>query len=104
MHQGIDPPDQFLIFLTIELDEAGLGDGDRNRMEAFERDDLGHEARALCLEHLPDRLVAALRMLVRLGVGDALVEQPDVQILQAPDPKPWGEEPFADKANLVFRV
>ena len=41
-------------------------------------------------------------MAVCLGVGDALVEQPDVQFLKALDPKAWSEEAFAHEANLVL--
>jgi hypothetical protein len=51
--------------------------------------------RPLRLEHLPDRLLGDLGMLVRLGIGDAAVEQQRVQFLVAADPQPRREEPLA---------
>jgi len=48
-------------------------------MEAVERADIGHQARTLLLEHLPDRLVRDVGMFVRLGVGDASVLEPGIQ-------------------------
>lgn len=55
------------------------------------------------LEHLPDRLIAQLRMLVGLGVGNALVEQHAIQLFQALDPQGRREEPLAHQADLVLR-
>ena len=73
-------------------------------MEAIESTDIGHKGCALCLEHLPDHLVAAFRVFVRFGVGDALVEQPDIQLVQTFDTQARGEEPFADQADLVLNL
>jgi hypothetical protein len=39
---------------------------------------------------------------MRLGVGDALIEQPHVQLFHAFDANAWGEEAFAHEANLVL--
>ena len=39
---------------------------------------------------------------MRFGVGDALVEQPDVQLIQALNPQAWREEPLTHKADLVL--
>jgi hypothetical protein len=52
---------------TVDVYVDGLGDGRRYGVEAVEAADIGHEARALRLEDLPDRLVAQLRMRVRLA-------------------------------------
>ncbi len=41
---------------------------------------------------------------MRLGVGDALVEQPAVQLLVAPHPDARGEEALAGHANLVLNL
>ena len=41
-------------------------------------------------------------MLVRLGVGDAAVEQPGVQLLVARHPQPRREEPLAHQPDLVL--
>jgi hypothetical protein len=41
-------------------------------------------------------------MLVRLGVGDAFVEQPGVQLFQVLEPQARREEPLPHQSNLVF--
>src|SRR6202040_2157780 len=64
--------------------------------------DIRNELRPLRLEHLPDRLVGQLRMAMRLGVGDALVEQPGVQFVKVLEPQSRREEPLADQPDLVF--
>jgi len=50
----------------------------------------------------PDRLVGQLRMAMRLGVGDAFVEQPSVQFVKILEPQPRREEPLAHEPNLVL--
>ena len=71
-------------------------------MEAVETAGMRNQARPLGLEDLPDRPALELGMAVRLGIGDALVQQPGVQLLVAPDPQPRGEEPLAHQADLVL--
>src|SRR5258705_11150224 len=41
-------------------------------------------------------------MAVRLGVGNALVQQPGVQLVEGFEPQPWREEALPDKPNLVL--
>jgi hypothetical protein len=41
-------------------------------------------------------------MAVRLGVGDALVEQPGIQLLKVLEPQTRCEEPLADEPDLVL--
>jgi hypothetical protein len=41
-------------------------------------------------------------MTVRLGVGDALVQQPGVQLIEGFEPQPRCEEAFTDKSDLVL--
>jgi hypothetical protein len=41
-------------------------------------------------------------MAMRLGVGDALVEQPGVQFIKVLEPQPGREEPLADQPDLVL--
>ena len=60
-------------------------------MEPVKPSGIAHQARPLCLELLPDRPFTNLRMAVRAGVGDALVEQPGVQLLVALEPYPSGD-------------
>ena len=61
-------------------------------METIEGASVTYQMRPFGLEHLPDRLIGLLRMLMRFGVGDALIKQPDVQLIQAFDramPESW---------------
>ncbi len=73
-------------------------------MEAVERTTTGNQGATLRLERLPDRLLGPLRMLVRLGVGDALIQQPGVQFLKALHPQARREEPFPHQADLVLHL
>src|SRR5439155_280286 len=71
-------------------------------MESVEPARIGNELRPFRLEHLPDRLLGQLRMAMRLGIGDAFVEQPGVQLVVGLEPQPWREEALADKPDLVL--
>ena len=55
-------------------------------MEPVKAAPIRHEARPLVFEHLPDRPVGNLGMRLDLRPGDALVDEPVVEFLQAPDP------------------
>ena len=70
--------------------------------EAVERPAQLHQARPFVLEHLPDRPVLELRMLGALGVGDALIFQPGVQLGQALHPRLGAEQLVAQIADLVL--
>jgi hypothetical protein len=63
---------------------------------------IGHELRPLCLKHLPDRLPGQLQMMMRLGVGDAFVREPGIQLIVALEPQTWREEALARKPDLVL--
>src|ERR1700716_1852947 len=41
-------------------------------------------------------------MAVRLGVGNALVQQPGVQLVEGFEPQPWREEALPDQPDLVL--
>src|SRR5690606_28022336 len=56
----------------------------------------------LGLEGLPDRLVRSLGMAMGLGKGDALVEQPSVQLLIIPEAQPRCEEAPVHQPDLVL--
>jgi hypothetical protein len=83
-------------------------------VEPVERPGIGHEVRPhspcartngaqwLIFEHLSDCLVALFGMAVCLGTGHGLVQERGVQLVQAFDPKAWGEEPFPDPPDLVL--
>ncbi|MEA2987739.1 MAG: hypothetical protein QOG83_450 [Alphaproteobacteria bacterium] len=88
------------VFVIVEAHQAGLGDRCLHRVEAIEPTRIGNELRPLGLEHLPDRLLGQLRMAMRLGVGDAFVEQPGIQFVK--EPQPWREEALAHEPNLVL--
>lgn len=71
-------------------------------MEAIERADIGDQARPLGLKHLPNRLVRDVGMLVRLGMGDASVLEPGIQLGVGFELRPRHEEPPSKHANLVL--
>ena len=52
------------VSVVVEPHEAGLGDGSRNRVESIERANVGHQARSLFFEYLPDRLLPHLGVFV----------------------------------------
>ena len=58
----------------VESHEAGLGDRGLHGVEPVEAAAVGHEARPLGLEHLPDRLVGNLGVALDLRPGNALVD------------------------------
>ena len=88
------------IFIVIEAYQARLGDRRRCRVEAVEPARIGHELRPFGLEHLPNRLPGQLWMMMRLGVGDAFIEQPGVQFVVALEPQPRREEALAGEPDL----
>jgi hypothetical protein len=61
-----------------------------------------HQACAFFLEHLPDGPILELRVLGSLGVGDALIFQPRVQLGETLHPRLRSEELVAQIANLVL--
>ena len=90
------------VTVLVEPHEAGLGDGGRDGMESVKRSDIRDQARPLGLEHLPDRLVRNVGVPVRLGVGDASVLQPSVQLRIGSELRPRHEEPPSKHADLVL--
>src|SRR6476646_2656955 len=92
------------VFVVVEAHQAGLRYRYRcrYRVESVEPAGIGNELRSLGFEHLPDRLFGQFWMPVRLGVGDALVQQPGVQLVEGFEPQPRREEAFTDKPNLVL--
>ncbi|MNI29735.1 hypothetical protein D3C73_835580 [compost metagenome] len=90
------------VFVVVEADRAGLRHRGRNTVEAIKWPDITHEANALGLEHLPDGLSRLFGMAMSLGIGNAFVEQPGIQFLQALDPQARREEALAHKADLVL--
>ena len=90
------------VLVVVEAYQAGLRDRRRHRMEAVEPAGIGNELGAFGFEHFPDRLLGQLRMAMRLGVGNAFVEQPGVQLVQVFEPQPRREEAFPDQPDLVL--
>ena len=66
-------------------------------MEPIEPAGIGNELRPLGFEHFPDRLFGQFRMAMRLGVGDALIQQPGVQLVEGFEPQPRREEALPDR-------
>src|SRR5690606_7535254 len=89
-------------FVVVEAHQAGLGDGDRQRMEPVEGAAIRHQRTALFLEHLPDCAPGLLDMAMRLGPGDATVKQPGVQFVVALEPQARRKEALAYQPALVL--
>lgn len=68
------------VTVVIEPDQTGLGHRCRDRVESIKRADIWDQAGALFLEHLPDGFVTHLWMFVCLGIGDAAIFKPCVQL------------------------
>src|SRR5512132_316181 len=90
------------VLVVVEANEASLRDRSGDGVEAIEPPGNRHQVRPLRREHLPDRLLGDLGMLVRLGVGDAAIEQQGIQLLVAGYPQPRREETLASQPDLVL--
>jgi hypothetical protein len=73
-------------------------------MEAIETPAIRDKPRSFLLEHLPHRLSGTLGMGMRLGEGDAFVQQPGVQFVIALHPQSRGEEALAHQPDLVLHL
>jgi len=73
-------------------------------MEAVEAAAQLHELLPFFLENLPDCAVGAFRMTMRLGVSNAFVEKPGVQLVVALEPQTRRKKAFAYKTDLVFNL
>ncbi len=71
-------------------------------MEPVKWTNVAHKAATLGLEHLPDRLRRLFGVIMSLGIGNAFIEEPSIQFLQAFDPETRREEALAHKADLVL--
>jgi len=74
LHRAADGAGGNRVLVVVEANQAGLRHRGRRGMEAVEPAGDRDEVRPLALERLPDRQPRDLRMLVHLGIGDALVE------------------------------
>src|SRR5271170_5100357 len=90
------------VFVVVEARQAGLRDRCRHRVESIELAGIGNELRPLRFEHLPDRPSGQFRMVMRLGVGDAFIEQPSVHLVVGLEPQTRREEPLTDEPDLVL--
>src|SRR5258707_2238462 len=97
-----DRAGSYRVFVVVEAHQAGLRDRCRHRVEAVEPARIGNELRPLRLEGLPDRLLGQLWMAMRLGVGDAFIEQPSVHLVVGLEPQSWREEALTDEPDLVL--
>src|SRR4249920_2248532 len=71
-------------------------------MVSVEPTGIGNEPWPFRLEHIPDCLLGQFWMAIRLGVGDAFIEQPGVQLVIVFEPQPRREEAFTDQPDLVL--
>src|ERR1700746_1180994 len=90
------------ILVVVAAHQAGLGCRGLPRGEpgdaAADRHALGAPPR----KDLPDRLVGQFWMPVCLGISDAPVEQPSVQLVIACHPQPRRTQPLAEIPDLVL--
>ena len=73
-------------------------------MEAIEWPNIGNQAVPLFFKYLPDRLVTHLWVFVRIGIGDAAIFEPSVQLRVGFELRPRHEEPPSDHAHLVLNL
>jgi hypothetical protein len=92
------------VAVVVEADETGLRHRGRHCVEAVEAAGIANQTCPLRLEHLPDRLFAHFGMAMRSCVGDALVNQPGVQLRVALRPHSRCEEPLAHQPDLVLNL
>jgi len=90
------------VAIVIGHDQARGGGPDRLLDEAVERSTQFHQARALVLENIPDGAVLELRVPGPLGVGDALIFKPPVQLGEAFHSRLGAEQQVAQSADLVL--
>ena len=90
------------VTVVVKTHEAGLGNRGRNRVESIKGADIWDQAGALFLEHLPDGLVAHLRVFVCLGIGDAAVFKPCIELGVRFELRAGHKEPSPDHTNLVL--
>src|SRR3954453_18411494 len=90
------------VFVVVEAHQAGLRDRCRHCMETTDPAGIWSRLWPFRLERLPDFLVGQFWMAVRLGVGDAFIEQPGVQLIIVFEPQPRREEALTDQPDLVL--
>jgi hypothetical protein len=90
------------VFVVVKAHQAGLRHRGRQRVEAIEPAAIGNEPRPLVLEDLRDRPFRPLGVRMSLRKDQASVEQPGVELFIAFEAGLWGEEPLADKPDLVL--
>src|SRR5690606_34562065 len=88
--------------VLVEPNEAGLGHRGRHGMDSVERADVGHQARPLILEHVPDCPITQFLVRMGLGPGNTAILKPGVEFRVALEARPRHEEPPPDNANLVL--
>lgn len=93
---------QHRIFVVVETHEASFADRGLYRVEAIELAGIADQMGLLLFEHLPDRALRLIDMLMSPGVTDAFVQQPAVQLIVGFEAQPRREEAFTDKINLIL--
>ena len=101
-HHPTSRPRVDAVAIMVGHDQAGRRGPDGLFDKSVEWPAQFHQARPLFLENLPDRPVLELRMLVALGVSDALICQPSIQLRQARDARLGSEHLIAQIADLVL--
>ena len=97
------PPDgagRHAVVVVVEAHQTGLGDRHLGGVEAVEGAAIGHQEGPLLLEHLPHRLALDRRMRMLLGVLDAPIHQPRVDLGVGPAPRAGHEQAAANVTHL----
>ena len=105
VHRLPDRAGLHAVLVVVEAHQAGLGDGCTiGGVEAVEGAAVRHQERALLLEHLPHRLARNCRMRTLLGLLDAPILKPRVDLGVRPASRDGHEQAAADVAHLLLHL
>ena len=88
------------VLVVVEAHQTGLGNRYLSGMEAVEGAAVRHQEGPLLLEHLPHRLARDRRMRMLLGVLDAPIHEPLVDLGVRPAPRAGHEQAAANVTHL----
>ena len=89
------------VVVVVEAHQTGLGHRHLGGVEAVEGAAIGHQEGPLLLEHLPHRLALDRRMPPLLGVLDAPIHQPRVDLGVGAAPRDGHEQAAADAPTCL---
>src|SRR5690606_121359 len=102
LHRTADGAGKHRVSVVVEANQAGLRHRGRDAMEAVEAAGIGNEVATLGFEHLPDGPLTLFGMPMHPRVGDDLIKQPGVELLQVLEAEPRRKEALAHQPDLVL--